>query len=236
MQSASTDRIHQSMILSSGHRIGFAEFGDPEGIVVFYCHGFPSSRLEGRLYDAAAVSSSVRLIVADRPGYGFSDPKPLSSIVDWADELAEFADHLAIDKFHILGVSGGGPYALACAHSLSDRLFSVSVVGGLGPVYDQWALNDMKWPARIGFKLARQKSWFLYLVYGELTALIMRWKPRICHKLLTISAPESDRKVLSDNKVLAPFLDSTREALRQGAGGVIQKWGQYLIIGEHLTT
>ena len=93
MQSASTDRIHQSMILSSGHRIGFAEFGDPEGIVVFYCHGFPSSRLEGRLYDAAAVSSSVRLIVVDRPGYGFStksiSPQRYSDSIDLVEKADE---------------------------------------------------------------------------------------------------------------------------------------------------
>ena len=227
MQSASATLIHQSMVLSSGHRLGFAEFGNPQGFVVFYCHGFPSSRLEGRLYDAAAASSNVRLIVVDRPGYGLSDPKPLPSIADWTDELAEFTDYLGIDKFRILGVSGGGPYALACADRLTKRLISVGVVGGLGPVFDQWALKDMKWPARVGFSLARQRSWFLHVVYGELSASIMRWKPRICQKLLTVSAPEPDRKVLANDKVLSAFLDSTREALRHGARGVIADFHRY---------
>lgn len=224
---AMTDRDRQQILLSSKHHLGFAEFGSPQGLPVFYCHGFPASRLEGKLYEQAALRNHVRMIVADRPGFGLSDPKSLPTVADWPDDLVELADHLNIQRFTVLGVSGGGPYALACAYRIPDRLVSVGVVCGLGPVYQQWALEKMKWPARLGFSLAKHAPSLLPIVYGNLTATLMRWRPEVCQTLLTISAPESDHQVLKKDEVMVPLFASLREALRNGTQGVLADFRRY---------
>ena len=103
------------IILSDGRSLSFAEYGDRQGKPVFYFHGFPGSSLEAKLAEKISLDTRVRFIGVDRPGYGFSSFKPARTISDLADDVVELADGLDIGRFSILGVSGGGPYAAACA-------------------------------------------------------------------------------------------------------------------------
>lgn len=222
-----TERTRQQIILDSGHKLGFAEFGSAEGFPIVYCHGFPASRLEGTLYESSALRKQVRLIVADRPGYGLSDIKPVATVADWTDDLIELVNHLGIERFCVVGVSGGGPYSLACAYKIPGRLHAVAVVCGLGPVYEEWALERMKWPARLGFGLAKRYPWLLPVVYGNLTATVMRSHPSLCQALLTISAPQSDQDILKTKSVAESIDASLREALRNGASGALGDFRRY---------
>ena len=120
--------------LADGRRLGYAEYGDPEGKPLFYCHGFPASRLEAALLDPSARKAGVRVVAADRPGCGLSDFQPDRRIGDWPGDVVELAGALGIDRFAVVGVSGGGPYALACARKIPQRLTAAAVVCGLGPV------------------------------------------------------------------------------------------------------
>lgn len=208
--------------------MGFAEFGDPHGLAIFYCHGFPASRLEGKLFDIAARQNNIRLIVMDRPGYGLSGPKRLAKIAHWTHDLIELANHLEIDRFGVLGVSGGGPYALACAYQFPSRLSAIGVVCGLGPVYSNWALKRMKWPARIGFFLAKSAPVLLPVLYGNMTAKLMHWRPQMCQSLLTIAAPQSDRTVLRKPEVAENISGSIKAALHQGAKGALADFYRYV--------
>lgn len=128
---ASTDpeRSHRVCRLAGGRKLGFAEGGDPEGVPVFYFHGFPGSRLEATLLS----SSGVRLIGVDRPGYGLSTPRPGRKLADWPKDIARLADHLGLARFGVVGVSGGAPYAASVAHGLPDRVNALALVCGLGP-------------------------------------------------------------------------------------------------------
>ncbi len=75
-----------------------------------------------------------RIISVDRPGYGLSSPQPNRTILDHAKDVDYLANHLGLDSYAVLGISGGGPYALACAAMLpADKLKAVSIIGGLGP-------------------------------------------------------------------------------------------------------
>lgn len=122
--------------LSDGRWLGYCDWGRRDAPVVFYCHGFPSSRREFEilepLVDGAGVE--VRVIAFDRPGYGLSTPKPNRTLLDWPSDVAEAADQLGVARFAVVGVSGGGPFALACGHRLRARVTSVSVVAGMAPV------------------------------------------------------------------------------------------------------
>src|SRR5438270_9631768 len=105
--------------------MAWAEQGDPDGVPVLGCHGSPSSRLERHVEDPADyLRWGVRLIVPDRPGFGRSDPRPGRRVLGWPDDVRELLDHLRIDRFAVLSLSGGAAYALACAHAFGNRVSS----------------------------------------------------------------------------------------------------------------
>jgi pimeloyl-ACP methyl ester carboxylesterase len=117
-----------------GLSLAWNEFGDPAGAPVFYYHGWPSSRLQARLAHHLAAERGLRLISMDRPGMGKSTLVRGRKLEDWPDLMARFADHLGIRKFGQLGVSGGGPYVLACAAMIPQRLSGSSVLAGMVPL------------------------------------------------------------------------------------------------------
>ncbi|MEK6231603.1 MAG: alpha/beta hydrolase [Luteolibacter sp.] len=119
---------------SPGKQLAWNEFGDPSGKPVFYYHGWPSSRLQARLAHHVAKDRGIRLIAADRPGIGKSTLIRDRKLDDWPELMARFADHLGIAKFGQLGVSGGGPYVLACAAMIPERLTGSAVLAGMVPL------------------------------------------------------------------------------------------------------
>lgn len=123
------ERSNRTCRLPGGRKLGYAEGGDPNGVPVFYFHGFPGSRLEATLLPP----SGIRLIGVDRPGYGLSTPRPRRKLADWPKDIAALADHLGLERFGVVGVSGGAPYASSVAHGLPDRVNALALVCGLGP-------------------------------------------------------------------------------------------------------
>ena len=119
---------------SPGKHLAWNEYGDPDGTPVFYYHGWPSSRLQARLAHHLAKDRGIRLISMDRPGMGESTLIPGRTLKDWPALIAAFADHLGIGKFGQIGVSGGGPYVLACASLIPERLTASSVLAGMVPL------------------------------------------------------------------------------------------------------
>lgn len=122
-----------SVVLPDGRTLAYGEFGDPAGIPVFVFHGGVGSRGFGLLFDEAASELGVWIVSPDRPGYGQSDLQPDRTLLDWPDDVATLADALGIDKFAVLGVSGGGPYAAACAHTMPERISAAALVSSIGP-------------------------------------------------------------------------------------------------------
>ncbi len=120
--------------LDDGRRLGYAEYGDSDGSPVFLFHGTPCSRLMFRSIDPIGKVTRTRLIALDRPGIGLSDPQPGRTLLDWPGDVATTANRLGIDRFAVAGVSGGGPYAAACLQVIPERLLSVGVVSGMGPL------------------------------------------------------------------------------------------------------
>lgn len=223
----SEPRFDKVMTLRDGRRTGFAEVGNESGVPVIYCHGFPASRLESRLVADAAQRTGARIIAPDRPGYGLSDWKAERTLLDWADDLVELADHLKLDRFRVLGVSGGGPYALALACRLPERVEAVGIVCGLGPVCRPEALSPMHWPARLGFSTANTAPWLNRLFFGGLLGRLMRHRPEAALAMLTVGANEADRRVLSRPEVRAIVCAALREGLRQGTRGALLDMALY---------
>lgn len=100
-----------SILLKDGRHIGLCEYGDLEGFPVFFFHGTPGSRVMFLDDDPISKELGVRLICLDRPGFGLSTPQPDRTILDWAKDVLEVADHLGVHHFSVMGVSGGGAFA-----------------------------------------------------------------------------------------------------------------------------
>ncbi|KLO09468.1 alpha/beta hydrolase fold family protein [Schizopora paradoxa] len=131
---ASKRELNQSFKLPDGRTLGFAEYGIQDGYPLFYFHGFPSSRLEPAPIDDIFRKHNLRAITPDRPGFGISSPQPGRRITDWPADVRALAENLRLPHYAVLGGSGGGPYALACAHLLPrEQLSAVGVLAGAPP-------------------------------------------------------------------------------------------------------
>src|SRR6266487_2257498 len=120
------------MTLAVGRRLSWHEFGDPDGSPVIYTAGTPVSGLGGGSYNETARAAGLRWISPDKPGYGGSDYQPKRSLTRWGDDLAALAGHLGLDRFALAGESGGGPFTLAAAHRLADRVSVVALIASAG--------------------------------------------------------------------------------------------------------
>jgi pimeloyl-ACP methyl ester carboxylesterase len=123
---------NETIQLHDGRKLGFIEYGSLAGKPLFYFHGHPGSRFEAKFLADEAMLADIRLIGIDRPGMGLSTYKAGRSLLDWTDDVVELANSLQIDRFSIVGFSGGGPYALGCAYKIPDRLISCGIVSGVG--------------------------------------------------------------------------------------------------------
>jgi pimeloyl-ACP methyl ester carboxylesterase len=212
--------------LSDGRQLAYAQYGRPDGQPVMYCHGFPSSRLEAALFDAVARACGARLIAADRPGYGLSDFKHDRRIVDWSDDVRELSNYLGIERFALLGISGGAPYAVACASRMPDRITRLGIVCGLYSLADPDATAGMAMVARRIISFMQIVPAMARAGYARVLGPFLRIFPRTVLALLNVDAPEADRKVLAEVGLREMYVAAFREAFRQSGRGAA--WDLYL--------
>jgi pimeloyl-ACP methyl ester carboxylesterase len=127
-------RFEGTVPLPDGRRLGYAEYGDAHGPLVLWFHGSPGARRQvPPSARDAAERLGLRLVCVERPGVGASTDHAYRQVRDVAADVGVVADHLGHDRFLVLALSGGGPYALACAHEMPDRVVAVGILGGLVP-------------------------------------------------------------------------------------------------------
>ncbi len=206
-------------VLVDGRRLGYAEYGAVAGRPVFYFHGFPGSRLEAGLADGAAARLGIRLIAVDRPGYGRSDDQPGRRLGDWPADVASLADALGLKRFGILSVSGGAPFALACAAALPERVELLSLVCPLGHLGDPELSRQLPWPLRSALSVSQRFSGFSRWLGGGLLRLTCRYPEGVLRALL-LGAPPEDRAIFRDAGIFPAMVQSLREALSQKGRGV----------------
>jgi pimeloyl-ACP methyl ester carboxylesterase len=208
--------ITNFLTLPDGRRLAYAEFGDPNGHPVLYFHGAPSSRLEPLIVGNEAISQrGVRLIAPDRPGVGQSDFQPNRGFSDWVNDVVFLADALKLDKFSILGISGGCGYVAACAAKIPERLHAAVIVSGA------WRMDlneDLPIVSRFMWFLAKRTP-ILYQGWLQLLVQSLKGSPE---KLLTRfekQFPPADYAVLKQPGCLKLFCDTSIEAVCKGAKG-----------------
>ena len=141
--------------LLDGRRLAYAEYGDPQGKPVFFFHGTPGSRLFHHPDASVAASAGARIIAVDRPGFGRSDFKPGRTLLDWPNDVVQLADALDIQRFAVMGYSGGGPYAAVCASSIPERLTAAGLVSSIAPLDTPQITRGMQGIGHMFFSLDR---------------------------------------------------------------------------------
>ena len=110
------------------------DLGSEGRMTVVWHHGSPQT---GALLEpllAWTAERGIRLVSYGRPSYGGSTPRPGRSVATAAEDVAAVADELGLERFAVMGASGGGPHALACAALLPDRVSGVVSIAGLAPI------------------------------------------------------------------------------------------------------
>jgi len=206
-----------------GRVLRVRDVGEPGGPVVMYFHGTPSSRLDLCFGDQLVAERGIRLISFDRPGYGGSTPAPFGLASIAADAHA-IADELGVAQFAVLGLSGGGPGALAAATIPGGRVVRVGIASGVVPSQqvpgeqDELDDNDRAALALLPDDPAAAASAFaagleplaeLARMPGDagiLSAFEGAWSSR-------------DRELLNDQGYGSALAATGREGLRQGTSG-----------------
>jgi len=208
--------------LQDGRTLACLELGDPAGRPVLYFHGYPGSRLEARVAATAAGRLGLRLLAVDRPGFGQSTFQRRRTMGGWAADVGALADQLSLERFSIVGVSGGGPYALACAAMLSHRLARIALVCPVAPLDVAGGKAGMLAQDRLMLGLAARAA---PLARGVVHMLV-RWMRADVERYLRFMMAgmvSPDRDLFDDPDYRALVLASTAEALRQGGRGAARE-------------
>jgi len=209
------DETTARLTLTDGRQLAYAEFGDPAGKPVFFFHGIPGSRLF-HPPDEVTRKAGVRLICTDRPGSGLSTYQPKRRIRDWTRDVNELADELGLERFHVAGHSGGGPYTLACAHDLPGRVRAAAVISGAGLVDSKEALENMTPLNRLAFSLGRHLPWALWRLLTWYFYRKGHKHPEVLFARGAKDRASADTRILELPGVLQENYASQSEALRQG--------------------
>ena len=208
-------RLEGALELRDGRSIGIAEFGVPDGKTIFWFHGTPGGRRQvPPLARLIALECGVRLIGVERPGVGRSTPYLHDCVGDYAGDIEQLADRLNVDRFGVVGLSGGGPYVLACAHELPERVVAGAVLGGVAPAVGDDAatggaiqvVRRMRLPLQLMARPAGYAFWALIYALRPLASPAF--------DLFIGSMPEGDQKVMNRPEMKAMFIDDLLHASR----------------------
>jgi pimeloyl-ACP methyl ester carboxylesterase len=204
----------QNQILKDGRKLSFSICGALNGEPVFYFHGFPGSHLEVELtgLKETAEKLNIRMIAVNRPGYGDSDFQRKRCLLDWPDDICELADSFKIEKFSVLGYSGGGPFALACAYKVPKRLKKVIVVSGMGSVYAPGAKKVPSW------SIIKLPGFVMNIILKGMKKIVEQ-KPEKFLSSMNKSLPKVDVEALKNFKLEKDFIVVLKEAFKSGIKG-----------------
>lgn len=219
------------MRLTDGRTLSWAEYGDPRGEPLFFHHGIPSSRMAAAVMAPGAARAGVRLIAPERPGFGYSDPLPGRTILDWPADLRQLADYLEFEKFSVAGISAGLPYTLACALRMPERLHRVAIVSGLGAIDSGDVLEGMSYEWRLIYTLFLKSRRLASLWMRGYGRSVQKRPDRVVAEQIK-RMPPVDGAVLGSEPTLSNRITDLREAFRQGPAAAgdearrhLEPWG-----------
>ena len=219
--------------LSSGRQVGIAEFGCHDGQPVLWFHGTPGARRQVPFVAREhALQHGLRILGIERPGIGLSTPHLYSNVAAWGQDMEELADRLALDRLGLIGLSGGGPYVLATAHTMPRRVVAGAIFGGVAPTHGEEApsggLTSMAVPAE------RVLSWLHKPLGKGFSRLIKSLHPFAdpIFDALVKYVPGHETEMLGRSALRAMFIDDlltgSKESMQATVNDIIlfaRPWG-----------
>jgi pimeloyl-ACP methyl ester carboxylesterase len=209
------------MELEDGRELAWLEAGRARGTPVLAFHGTPGSRLQVASDDKTISAAGVRLIAPDRPGYGHSSYHAGRTLEHWASDVAALADHLKLERFAVMGISGGGPHAAACARFLPERVTVAGLVSGVGPMAESGLDWGMEGFNRGLMRLARAAPPALLPLFAMQELAMRRWPDKALQAVKKRIA-EPDAVLLERPEVRYLFLQDVRHASGSSARAAAQ--------------
>lgn len=203
--------------LPDGRKLCYALYGNPEGKPVFLFHGNPGSRLSWGLIPGSPFRDDLFIIAPDRPGYGQTSFTK-NAIERWPQDIAHLADHLKIKKFILFAPSGGGPYALACAWKIPERISAFGLFGTVGPYTEESVVGTLK-SVRLLWRISKPLH-LLVKLQMRIMAILARKNPRkLAFALRDLELNELDQKIFERPEIQNIFIQDFPEAYRQNGIG-----------------
>jgi len=221
------DKLNQTIQLSDGRTLGYAEYGSPNGSPVFYFTGGNSSRFEGRWFHEAAQKKDVRLIVPDRPGFGLSSHQPTRQLIYWPDDVYQLADFLSINTFSIFGLSGGGPHVLAVTHQTPERIRKAAIVSGTGTPDMPDKFRGMWPPVQMIFLTAKHFPAMNRFLLKQMSSFYSNEEQMLTQMKRALPTPDVEL-IERRPEIISIFAEATREAHRNGVDGDAHEWQLYV--------
>jgi pimeloyl-ACP methyl ester carboxylesterase len=201
-------------ITLSGRRVlAYTEIGERDWPCLVFFHGAPISRLHLAYLEDRFLDTRLRIVSPDRPGYGRSSPQPGRSLADWADDVQALTDAIGVDRFLVSGHSSGGPYAVACAALLAERIVAGIVMGGV---------TDMGWPGAWEGYSAMESALMRVPDPAAAVAWCTETFGRDGERFHTVSDFEfgtPDNALFADRRAGPALTSAVAEAFRQGVVG-----------------
>jgi pimeloyl-ACP methyl ester carboxylesterase len=197
-----------------GRKVAYAQWGDLNGPPVFFLHGTPGCRLDRPERAVALREAGARVITYDRPGYGASDRHRGRCVVDCTGDVRLIADALGLDRFAVVGISGGGPHALAVAAGLPHRVTRAECHVGLAP----YPADGLDWRAGMDPENVKEINWALEgeeRLFVELEREEAEAQARVAvdpaSLLEGFDLPQSDLALLHDPEVQQVMVEAMAE-------------------------
>ena len=213
------------LTLPDGRSLAYAEFGKPEGYPVLYFHAAPSARLEPLMIgDQIFRQYGLRVISPDRPGMGESEFQPKREFSDWAKDVIFLADSLGLEKFSVVGVSGGSGYAAVCAARIPERLSKAVIASGPWQI-DKEVIKAIGFPMNMMWLTALRVPFLLPIVM-KLMIKFMTQEPKENSKRNSAPPngmmPTVDHEAMAQPERMAIYLQTLRETVKQGTKGAVR--------------
>lgn len=214
-------KLNQTITLQDERVLGYAESGEPEGTPLFLFHGLNSSRLEVLIAHETMLKAGIRCIGVDRPGMGLSTFQKDRTVLGFTEDVEALADHLNIEKFVVMGVSAGTPYALACTYKIPQRVLSCGIISGVAPVFI-CGLKEMSKGSHFFILLAQRSPWLIKYLFWFFHGRISQntTKEDLFLEGIMCALDEVDKKLIQISSAKRVLTETFREGYRQGSKGV----------------
>jgi pimeloyl-ACP methyl ester carboxylesterase len=218
---------HQ-LAMRTGRKLELCDYGDSAGHPTFFFHGLIGSHYQASYISDQARERGLRIIAPNRPGVGRSEFIQRTSSLDFVCDVEDVAESLSLQRFSVIGISGGAPAALAVLYKLADRIATATIISGMGPASLPGALRGMEPRRRLFLEIGSRSVRLARHAFQKASdAFRDRPEPFLDRLISTWCIP--DQKLFQRKEVYDLFMRDLHEVFTEGNGaaGLTQELRTY---------